>query len=102
MPLITFGRAVASFAHWWNIRYPRNNQNGDCAAGKITQVGSILEEKTIAEVGSILIEKNHAGRQYFERERHKRVGSIFKDKKITEVGKILIECPPFVDLPPVL
>ena len=45
LALITFGRAVASFAHWWNLQYARKNQNGDRAAGKITQVGSILEEK---------------------------------------------------------
>ena len=32
-------------------------KNGDRAAEKITQVGSILEEKTIAEVGSNLKEK---------------------------------------------
>ena len=45
LPLITLSRAVASFAHWWSLRYARKNQNGDRAAGKITQVGSILEEK---------------------------------------------------------
>ena len=33
-------------------------KNGDRAAEKITQVGSILEEKTIAEEGSNLKEKN--------------------------------------------
>ena len=43
-------------------------KNGDRAAEKITQVGSILEEKTIAE-----------GRQYFERKKITQVGSILKE-----------------------